>query len=258
MTLFQATGNAETAYERRGSGAPLLLMHGLQGGRRMLERLVDQLQPSFGVINYDQRDSGETRNPPEPYDVARLADDAAELVRGLGYERVHVFGTSFGGRIAQAFAIRHPGLVDRLVLGSTWAMPQSMLDVNPAGVARLMDIRSRLPASGGELAEMFVPGPFLRDHPEVLALLSGSADAPQRGERRAQAAVTVVGQASSITAPTLLIAGELDQMVPATATAALAKEIVGARFVQLAGVGHTAALQVPGQLAGEIAAFLQA
>lgn len=256
MTQFCKVGDIEVAYDIEGEGPTLLLMHGLQGGRRMLRQLVDHLKPNFRVISYDQRDSGETRNLPTPYDLVGLANDAAQLLDALGLGEVHLMGTSFGGRVAQAFAILHPQRVDKLILSSTWPLPKSMLEVNPDGLAKFMRIRGGLPASVHELAEMFAPAAFLRDHPEVRNLLVGMPDSPERAERRAQAANTVHGDSASIAAPTLLIAGELDEMVPAKATQSMLKLIAESEFVMLPGVGHTAALQAPDELARKTRAFV--
>lgn len=259
MTQFCTLDDTETAYDLQGEDGPLLLlMHGLQGGRKMLDGFVAQLAPHFRVVAYDQRDSGETRNPATPYDLARLAEDAALLVRALGFDKVHVMGTSFGGRVAQAFAILHPELVDKLVLGSTWPLPRSMPEINPAGLAKFSDIRSRLPASAGELAEMFVPVAYLDSHPELRRLLVGMPDASERAARRAEAAGTVVGDARHITASTLLIAGELDEMIPAAATESMLGLIADSQYLQLPGVGHTASLQCPDVLAAAMCTFLLA
>lgn len=257
MTHFAKLDDAlQIAYDIQGEGPALLLLHGLQGGRKMLAGLVPMLATSFCVINFDQRDSGETLNPPESYDLAQLADDAAALVRALGFTRVNVFGTSFGGRLGQVLAIRHPDVVDRLVLGATWAMPQSIAEINPQGTARFMRIRSELPASAGELAEMFVPKAFLDTHPDVREQLLAMPDAPERAARRVQAAATVHGEASSIAAPTLVIAGEVDELIPAAVTLDMARLIPGARAVTLEGVGHVASLQAPAKLAELVRGFI--
>lgn len=257
MTIIHDIDDTQTAVDIEGSGPPLLLMHGLKGGRRMLDRLQAELASTFQVITYDQRDSGETRNPARPYDLKRLADDAALLIERLGFDKAHVFGTSFGGRIAQALALEHPDRVDRLVLGSTWPLPMDMGQANPAGLARFVDVRSRLPESASEFAEFFVPASFLRDHPELRQLLVGMPNSPDRAQRRADAANTSVGDASGIRAETLLLAGEVDQMVPASVTISMQNLISRSRAVVLPNVGHATWLQAPADLAGHIRRFLR-
>src|SRR5690606_15895175 len=81
------------------------------------------LRPHLGddlrIISYDQRDSGVTTGPTDAYDVAVLADDLGDLVDALGFEQVHVLGTSFGGAVAQQFALRHPEKLRSLILVCT-------------------------------------------------------------------------------------------------------------------------------------------
>ncbi|RYF33561.1 MAG: alpha/beta fold hydrolase, partial [Comamonadaceae bacterium] len=112
-------GSVRTAYRQSGSGPLLLLMHGAEADHEMFLALMEELDADFTVVAYDQRDSGTTENDDEPYDLGSLADDAAALIRliagpasGAG---VHLYGTSFGGQIAQVLAARHPQLVHRLV-----------------------------------------------------------------------------------------------------------------------------------------------
>jgi len=117
-------GELRIAFECQGDGPPLLLMHGAEASRQMFAELVPHLSKHFTVIGYDQRDCGETEGPEHASTLADLADDARQFIAALGLTRAHVFGSSFGGRVAQALALLHPGVVDHLVLGSTWPLPE--------------------------------------------------------------------------------------------------------------------------------------
>ena len=108
MPDFLHAGDARIAYDRVGDGRPLVLMHGAEASRQMFAALVPLLAPRFTVIAYDQRDCGETEAPESACTLADLAHDAHKLIRGLGLKRAHVFGSSFGGRVAQALALLHP------------------------------------------------------------------------------------------------------------------------------------------------------
>ena len=135
------------AFKRTGDGPPLLLLHGAEADHSQFDAFGALLAPHFTVIAYDQRDSGETRNPPAPYGPAELADDAAALIKALGYERAHVFGTSLGGIIAQMLASRHPDCIDRLVLSSTFRPGTSLATINPEEFPKIAALRARLPES---------------------------------------------------------------------------------------------------------------
>ena len=106
-------------YEEHGSGFPLLLINGLGSDHLEWLHQVPAFAARFRGIVFDNRGTGETDVPPGPYTTAEMADDAASLLRTLGIGRAHVLGVSLGGMIAQEVALRHPDLVDGLVLGCT-------------------------------------------------------------------------------------------------------------------------------------------
>lgn len=256
MAIFTHADGTRTAYDMTGEGAPVLLIHGAEGSRRSFDRLVPLLSARFCVVTYDQRNCGETQNDGSAADLARLGDDAAELLKGLGLRSACVFGTSFGGRVAQALAIRHPDRIDRLVLGSTWAVPHALATLNGEVAAEVVRLRAGLPETAEQLAPYFFPPDFLAAQP---AFRQHFAKAPVRSERSARRGGTVGGatvlEASRITAPTLLLAGGSDRLIPPDLTRAMMDDIVGSAFVTLDGVGHITYIQAPQQVADRLIEF---
>lgn len=258
MADFVAAGEARIAFEAVGSGPALVLMHGAEASRQMFGALVPLLAPHFTVIAYDQRDCGETEGPERAATLAELAGDAKALIEGLGFTRAHVFGSSFGGRVAQMLAAAHPGVVDRLVLGSTWPLPRSFAALMPEGAARIAELRSRLPESAGELASMFFPDSLLAERPELRGFFAAVRPESARSRRRAGAVEDAPAiDLKAVAAPTLLIAGELDRVVPMPVTLAIQPLLRDARHVVLPGVGHATALQAPAALARHLIRFLK-
>lgn len=257
MTGFVQAGGLRIAFDRQGEGPPLLLMHGAEASRLMFAALAPQLAGHFTVVAYDQRDCGDTDGPEQGSSLADLADDALRLVDALGLGRAHVFGSSFGGRVAQALALRHPHAVDRLVLGSTWPLPDAYEALCP-DAPRLAALRRQLPATAEELAGWFFPDDFLRQRPELRRVFANARPESARSARRAATVQTTLEQdLAAITAPTLLLAGELDRVVPPRVTLAMATRIRHASAVQLPGIGHATALQAPELLARQLVRFLQ-
>jgi len=255
---FVAAGDARIAFDAVGSGPALVLMHGAEASRQMFGALVPLLAPHFTVIAYDQRDCGETESPERAATLAELAADARALIEGLGFAKAHVFGSSFGGRVAQTLAAAHPNAVDRLVLGSTWPLPRSFAELMPEGAARIAELRSQLPVSAEALARMFFPDAFLAERPELRQFFAAVRPESARSRRRAAAVDDAPAiDLASIEARTLLVAGEFDRVVPMRVTLAMESLLRDARHVVLPGVGHATSLQAPAALADHLVRFLK-
>lgn len=258
MTAHAFTGDAKTAYTMSGDGPPLLLIHGAEASRHMFDAITPLLAKRFTVIAYDQRDCGDTEGPAQPATLAQLALDAKTLVRSLGLPRVNVFGSSFGGRIAQVLAASHGDVVDRLVLGSTWALPHSLAELNPEGSKTIAALRAGLPRTSHQLAAMFFPDSYLAQKPALRDFFSQVQPASERSVRRAQAVASGADiRLADIAAPTLLLAGDSDRVVPAHLTFDMALWIAGARQRLLPGVGHATCLQAPAEVAQALTRFIE-
>ena len=257
MAEFLQTGAVRTAYECLGSGPPIVLMHGAEASRQMFAALGELLAPHFTVITYDQRDCGETEGPAQAGTLADLADDAAALIRALGHARVHVFGSSFGGRVAQALALRHPELIDRLVLASTWPLPHTYEALYPEGADSLNALRAKLPDSAQELASWFFPEAFLNERSELRLVFAGVRPQSERSQRRARTVGSHLDRSpGEISAQTLVLTGEEDRVVPPRLSLQLADAIPKSRRLMLAGIGHAIAMQATQRVADAICEFL--
>ncbi len=107
-------------YEMRGGGARLLFINGTGGDLRSKPGIFDSpLAAQFEILAYDQRGLGQTDRPDIPYAMADYAMDANALLEAIGWDRCNVLGISFGGMVAQEFALRYPDRIERLVLACT-------------------------------------------------------------------------------------------------------------------------------------------
>ena len=256
MEAIEANGTS-ISFSRSGKGLPLLLLHGAEADHSMFDAFAPLLADDFTVIAYDQRDSGGTRNRSTPYGFEELADDAAALIAALGHQRAHVFGTSFGGVIAQVLAVRHPERIDRLVLSSTFRPGAPLPSINP-DFPRFAELRSRLPDSIGEFAKFFFTPDYLAGHPEALSVFAGNKRTEDQKARRGAVIPRPISvDIAGITAPTLVLVGAEDRLIPPAHTLSLAREIAGARTVTIPGVGHVGTRQNPAAVAAAVKAFLQ-
>lgn len=256
MTEFVQAGDVRIAFDRVGSGAALVLMHGAEASRQMFAQLVPLLAEHFTVIAYDQRDCGDTVAPERSATLTDLAGDAQRMIKALGYRRAHVFGSSFGGRVAQALALLHPQCVDRMVLASTWPLPLPHEELCP-DASRLAALRANLPDTAEELAGWFFPEAFLQQRSELRRIFASARPQTPRSVRRAETVATTLDRGvADIVAPTLVLAGELDRVVPASVTLEMAGRIRDADAVLLPAIGHVTTMQAPDLVAHHLLRFL--
>jgi pimeloyl-ACP methyl ester carboxylesterase len=131
------------AYERAGTGPPLVLLHGYVGdGPGTWRRQLDDLCDEFTVIAWDAPGTGRSSDPPESFTLAEFADSLAGFVAALELGRPHIAGLSFGGGLALELYRRHPALPRSLVLLSAYAGWAGSLP--PAEVARRLQQVLRL------------------------------------------------------------------------------------------------------------------
>ena len=110
----------EMYYEVKGKGPELLYIGGTGGDLRDKPNIFDSpLSEHLKILAYDQRGLGQTDKPDKPYTMADYADDAYQLVQSIGWKSSHVIGVSFGGMVAQEYALRYPNIVKKLVLACT-------------------------------------------------------------------------------------------------------------------------------------------
>ena len=119
VTLIKANG-IDLYFERKGEGEPLLFISGSGADLRNKPNQFDALVgANFDLICYDQRGLGQTETPSHDYTMAEYADDAAALLDYLQIDQIPVMGVSFGGMVAQEFALRHPSRIKHMVLACT-------------------------------------------------------------------------------------------------------------------------------------------
>ena len=119
-----------------GQGSPLLLLNGLGGLIRTFDPLRDELV-DYTTITLDVPGVGQSQMPRWPMRLPRHADLIAEMLKHLGIDQVDVFGVSWGGALAQEFALRYPSMVRRLILAATSAGPVVL--VKPADIVDFFD-----------------------------------------------------------------------------------------------------------------------
>lgn len=254
---------ADAGSGRAESPAVLLIM-GLGVPGAGWDRQAPALAREFKVITYDHRGTGASDSAPLGYTIGDMAADAIGVLDHLGLRRAHVVGISMGGFIAQAIALDHPERVDRLVLCSTAFGGPKTVPASPDVLADLAgtsqhspdeQVRRRLRLNFGEK--------FIRDHPaEVRSFLESAGRMPvAEGTRLAHLLASAQFDRSAdvvrIAAPTLVIAGTDDILVPPDNGRLLARRIPGAKLLLYEGAGHSFIFERSREFVRDVTAFLK-
>jgi len=271
------TAHAGTGREGRSNGRPALhysvreprngkaprhtvvLSHALGCDLTMWDELANRLAQDCRVIAYDHRGHGSSEAPAGMYSMAELADDAAALLRELDTGPVVWIGLSMGGMVGQELALRHPALVRGLVLANTTSgYPEAARENWRLRIATVQ-------SQGIEAIADAVMGRYFHDafraaHAATVARFRRrvvSTDvAGYAGCCHAVGNVDTTARLGAIKAPTLVLAGELDQGTPVEMARTLAEGIPGAQLEILQNASHLGYVEQPAAFGLAVARFL--
>jgi pimeloyl-ACP methyl ester carboxylesterase len=237
--------SVELYWESTGAGAPVLLVMGLGMNATGWWRTVPVLAERFRVLAFDNRGVGRSGRPPGPYTVAEMADDAVAVLDAADETAAHVYGISLGGMIAQEIALRHPTRVRGLVLAATTPGGPHAVAPDDATLA-FFRRRALMPAIEGVWSS--VPYNYAestwREHGErisqdiVRRLRFPIEREPYEAQLAAALGHDTHDRLGEIRAPTLVVHGTDDRMVPPPNGHLLAHGIPGARLREQPGAGH--------------------
>ncbi|MBZ5521258.1 MAG: alpha/beta hydrolase [Acidobacteriia bacterium] len=200
------------------------------------------LSGKFRTIAFDNRGVGQSDRPPGPYPIALMASDAAAVLDAAGVESAHVFGISMGGMIAQEFALQFPHRVRSLILGCTAAGGPHAVRADAEATQMLMarGNMTREEAARAALPFIYAPGTPQKLIDEDMEVRKPWFPHPDAYTAQLQGILAweAYSRLARITAPTLVIHGELDRLVPVGNGKLIADRIPGARLVTLAHASH--------------------
>jgi 3-oxoadipate enol-lactonase len=253
------------AYQQRGAGTPLVMIHGAQGDQSMFNDFAPALASQYRVLTFDQRGSGLSEKPDAEYSIAMLADDTAALMDLLGYCPAHVVGVSMGGMIAQELALRHPSKVRSLVLGCTTPGGAQAVRIGGGAFAKAYSTQSMSAEDRGRaLAEAAFTKGYIERHPQIIAsMIEARRERPLDPvalDHRLKAALKhdTFARLAEIKCPTLVVTGRDDALISWENSRLLAQRIPDAQLVILEPAGHCFWLEQPEQSRDVIRRFLQA
>jgi 3-oxoadipate enol-lactonase len=241
-----AVAGTELHCERRGNGAPLLLIHGLGANlTHWGEPFLAALEGDFELLLYDHRGVGRSAPAQGAVTVGGLADDALALLDALGVDDAHVLGVSLGGMVAQELALAAPQRVRTLTLGctscgGTQSKPTAAEVVQRLTAAVLSRDRERMLRTGFELV---VSHGYATDPAHYAAFAEAAERYPATvpallAQQAALDAHDTYARLRGLRVATLVIHGSDDELMAAINGDLVASLIPGARLERLDGVGH--------------------
>jgi len=265
VRLVDAGGRSLRVSVREGSDAatpPLLLLNGIGASLEVLQPFVDALHPRRTVIRFDVPGVGGSPRPVVPYVLATFSPVVARLLDELGHPgAVDVLGFSWGGGLAQHFAVQHRRRVRRLVLAAT-GTGSLMVPAHPRVLARMLTPRRHRDPEYARSIAGEIYGGTMRTHPEraARALHAQTRLGPKRGyyyQLAAAAGWSSLPFLRLIRTPTLIVAGDDDPIIPAINAQVMARLIPDAELHLYRG-GHLALVTEAPALAPVVERFLDA
>lgn len=252
------------AYETRGGGEPVLLIHGLGYTREGWGPALDLLAEDFLVVAFDNRGIGGSDTPPGPYTAAAMAEDAVAVLDAAGVRSAHVVGTSLGGMVAQELALGHPARVRKLVLVSTtpggrgaYALPERTLKLLEEMPTLPPEIALRRAVENALSARVLAERPELADEIYAYRLAHPIRLEGWQAQAAAGTAFDAFDRLNAVAAPTLVLHGTADNVVDPRSSEPLAERIPGARVELVEDGGHLFFWEEPERFAATVRAFLQ-
>ena len=250
-----------TGFIRAGSGAPILLIHGVGMDAAIWQPQIVAMQDRFDVVAIDMLGHGASPLPPENAGLSDFADQAIRLLDHLGLDRVAVVGHSMGALVAQEIALRAPSRVGSLVcLNAVFRRPPELAQA----------VRERAAALGGPgdpsaiaatIARWFgdpIP-PALADAAAMArsALESVDAEGYARTYRLfARADTAHADRLADLKAPALFMTGSEDRNSTPAMSAAMARLAPAGQCLVLSGEKHMMTIASPQKVTQCITAFL--
>jgi pimeloyl-ACP methyl ester carboxylesterase len=255
-------GGLSIAYERAGTGPPLVLLHGGLSDHREWNDQIRDLSDTFTVVAWDAPGCGDSEDPPATYRMPDYAARLAELIDHLALGRPHVLGLSWGSTLALALYEQRPDLPRTLILTAAYAgwagsltpeqvterLRSSLRDLDAAGSPETF-VRTWIPS-------LFTPNAEPSVIEDYVAVMADFHEGGIRQMLHAMAEADLRSVLPTIDVPTLLLCGADDARSPSSVAEAMQNAIPGSQLIFLPDVGHMSNLEAPERFNHVVREFL--
>ena len=239
-------GDINLYYELHGTGYPLVLIRGFGSNADHWNHQVPEFSKQYQTVVFDNRGIARSDKPNLPYTMSMMAGDVAGLMDALSLKKAHLLGLSMGGMIAQCFALEHPDRLNGLVLAGTHCGGSQAVQASEKIRKIMADLVMGVVPEDvlGAYRELFFteetgtnrPG-LLKEyldismhHPNDLNMLLNQLAAVNSHD--------AFNDLPRIMAPTLVMTGDQDVLIPPENARILAERIPGAELAGIRGGGH--------------------
>lgn len=250
------------AYQQRGHGPPLVLLHGWPTNSREWRRQIEALSDEFTVVAWDAPGSGRSSDAPETFRLSDWANCLAAFIEALELGRPHVAGLSFGGGLALELYRRHPTVARTLILTSAYAgwggsLPAEVVEQRLQLMLRNCDLP---PDQWGPvlIQTLLTENASAEMVAELMSIISEFHPSSTRVAMRAFAEADLRDVLPRIDVPTLLLYGDKDVRTGPEVWEPLHSNIRGSTLVLLPGVGHMIDIEAAERFNAEVRAFCRA
>jgi 3-oxoadipate enol-lactonase len=254
---FIDAGELKTHYALTGNREPVLVLSNSLGTDFSLwDPQMAELQQHFRILRYDTRGHGQSSATSGEYAIEQLGHDALALLDSLDLDRVHFCGLSLGGMIGIWLGIHAPARLNRLVLSNTAAR----IGTREGWNARIATVKKdgMKSVAATVIERWFTPG-FRVSFPEKVAQAQRMLEqTPPEGYAACCAAIRDMDQrdaVAQIKAPTLVIYGASDSVIPLHDAHFLAEQIKGAKELELPAA-HLSNVEQPDAFTRAVSSFL--
>lgn len=231
-------GDCGCDYKVEGRGPLLIYIPGLDGTGELFFKQKPGLVGSHRVVSVHQRDRGE-------FTYDDLADDVAAIIKEIGEERAIILGESFGGTVALWFALKHPEMIDRLIVINSFPRFRDRLRIRLAAwLAPVVPFRATwaLRVAASTLG-LYVDGVRGEDRRRFFKAIRTVTQEGYARRLRLIADLDIEDRLLEIAVPTLFVAGDKDLLVPSVKEAErMARRMPNARVKVIKGAGHACLL----------------
>jgi len=246
-------------YAIEGDGPMVTFSHSLACNLSMWDEQVRALKGRYRILRYDTRGHGQTSAPAGAYSLDQLAEDLKGLLDGLGIRETHFVGLSMGGMIGQVFALRHPAMVQSLVLCDTTSRYAPGAAAVWAERIKTVGAQGMEPMVAPTLERWFTP-PFRARRRDVMdrvaAMIRSTPAAGYVGCCHALPKINVTERLRDVRCPGLVIVGEDDPGTPVDMAREIHAALPAADLAVLCRASHLSNVEQPEEFNRAVGSFL--